>query len=373
MKTIGIIGGGQLGKMMVQAAKTLGFTVVVLDPYPNSPAGQVADREITGSLADPVKLRELVTQCDFTTYDIEHIETSELIRLADEGHIIRPDPRVLALTQDKLTQKQRLLDSGLAVPAFVKLESRDPQEFRQFGFPLVQKTRKGGYDGKGVMLMRSEADLAKVLPGDSMLERCVDIDLELAVMTVRGADGEVRSYPTVEMTFDSRCNALDTVIVPARISPELDAAAQKLARQCIDALGGVGIFGVEMFLDKQGRLSVNEVAPRPHNSGHYTIEACVTSQFEQHIRAVAGLPLGDCSQIRATVSMNLLGEPGFSGPPVVRGLEESLALPGVHFHLYGKPETRPLRKMGHVTVTAANLGEALRLADRVKAVLRIEA
>jgi 5-(carboxyamino)imidazole ribonucleotide synthase len=373
MKIIGIIGGGQLGRMMAQAAKKLGFTVKILDPGANSPGGQVADEQQIGSWNDPIAIRKLVESCDITTYDIEHINTDALIQLVDEGHTIHPDPRVLKTIQDKLTQKQTLKKFGVAVPDFIQQDANDLSAFSKFGYPLVQKTRTGGYDGKGVLVMKTEKDLSKALSGACMLEKMVDLKMELGVMVARGTDGNIVTYPVTEMTFDDRSNILDLCIVPARISEKIASEASKLAHDTIAAFGGVGIFGVELFLDKNDQLSVNEVAPRPHNSGHYTIEACVTSQYEQHIRAVAGLPLGDASMVRPSVMLNLCGEPGCEGTPVIQGYEESMALPGVSIHLYGKNETRAFRKMGHVTTTAKSLNIALELTEKVKEILKITA
>jgi 5-(carboxyamino)imidazole ribonucleotide synthase len=371
MKIIGIIGGGQLGRMMTLAAKKMGFSVTVLDPGENSPAGQVADKQIIGSWNDPDAIRQIVTQCDITTYDLEHINTDALIELADQGYTIHPDPRVLKTIQDKLTQKTRLKEFGVNVPDFIKQDEGHTQAFKDFGFPLVQKTRTGGYDGKGVLVMKTEADLARALPGSCMLEKMVDLEMELGVMVSRSTSGEIVTYPVTEMTFDEDTNILDLCIVPARISTELAAQAQKLAHDTMEAFGGVGIFGVELFLDKNGDLSVNEVAPRPHNSGHYTIEACVTSQYEQHIRAVSGLPLGSPIQARACVMYNLMGEPEHTGLPKVDGLEEILALPEVSLHMYGKKETRPFRKMGHITVTAENIDKAVQVTEQVKTIIKI--
>ncbi|EDM25217.1 phosphoribosylaminoimidazole carboxylase ATPase subunit [Lentisphaera araneosa HTCC2155] len=369
MKTIGIIGGGQLGRMMTQAAKKMGFHVIVLDPGENSPAGQVADSQILGSWNDSESLKKIVEACDVCTYDLEHVDTSALIELSDQGHEIHPDPRVLSVIQDKLLQKQCIEEAGLSTPAFIELT--EDADFAKFGFPLVQKTRKGGYDGKGVLVMKDESALVEKLPGECMLEKMVDLEMELGVMVARGIDGELVSYPVTEMTFDDRSNILDLCIVPARISADLEVKARTLAEKTIEALGGVGIYGVEMFVDKQGEVFVNEVAPRPHNSGHYTIEACVTSQYEQHIRAVAGLPLGSPEQMRPCVMYNLLGEPGHTGEPVLDGLEVCLHIPGVSLHMYGKAETRGFRKMGHVTVTSENLDEALEKALIVKKNLKV--
>lgn len=369
---LGIIGGGQLGKMTAVEAKKLGLQVIILDPAPNSPAGQIADHQIIGSFTDPEKLRELVEQCDVTTYDIEHIDTTVMQEIAAQGAQIHPSPKLLEIIQDKLVQKEVLSAAGLPVPEFLRLDAPDAAAFAEFGYPLAQKARKGGYDGRGVALLHGPADFDKALPGLCMVERLVDVEQELAVMVARGLDGEVCAYPVVEMVFDPRANILDLLLAPARIPKEVAAEAQALAIRTVEALDGVGVFGVELFLSRKGELLVNEVAPRPHNSGHYTIEACVTCQYEQHLRAITGLPLGSTDQLRPAAMINLLGEPGYSGPPVVEGLRQALAIPGVSVHIYGKEETRPFRKMGHVTVLDEDLERARLKALRVKDLLKIK-
>jgi 5-(carboxyamino)imidazole ribonucleotide synthase len=246
-------------------------------------------------------------------------------------------------------------------------------DLEAFGYPVVQKLRRGGYDGRAVALFRGPQDLGRLLPGPSMLETLVDLDRELAVMVARGLDGDVRAYPVVEMEAHPTANLLDLLVAPARIPPEVAEAARDLACRTVEALDGVGVFGVELFLAKDGALTVNEVAPRPHNSGHYTIEACLTSQFEQHLRAVTGLPLGSTDLVMPAAMINLLGEPGHSGPPLVEGLSETMAIPGVAVHIYGKAETRPFRKMGHVTVLDPDVNEARAKALRVRDLLRIKA
>lgn len=368
---IGIIGGGQLGKMMAQKAKKLGFTVVILDPSLKSPAGQVADRQIIGSFSDAAKLRELVEQCEVTTYDLEYVDTRVLKELAEEGHRICPSPTLLELVQDKLVQKEILSQSGIPTPEFRRVDQPSTVFFEQFGFPLVQKARRGGYDGKGVVVLHNKGDLPKALPGVSLIERFIEVDKELAVIVARGKDGAVQCYPVVEMVFDARANILDLVLAPARIPDRVASEAQTLAIQTVEVLNGVGVFGVEMFLSKTGKLFINEVAPRPHNSGHYTIEACVTCQFEQHLRAITGLPLGATDLMRPAAMINLLGEQDMAGWPVVEGLCEAMSIPGVSIHIYGKGETRPFRKMGHVTVLDEDLERARKKALQVKEILKI--
>ncbi len=368
---VGIIGGGQLGRMMVARAHKLGCVAVVLDPTPGSPAGQVSGHQIVGNFHDLAKLRELVESCDVTTFDLEDIDTEVLQQLEDEGHRIRPAPRVLATVQDKLIQKRHLREHGVPVPEFVAADEPSERAFAEFGYPLVQKARRGGYDGRGVVVMRGPGDIAEALTVPSMLERFVDAQCELAVLVARGLDGDTRCYPVVEMVFREGVNALEMLLSPARIAPELALAAQALAVRTVEALDGVGIFGVELFLDRAGTLLVNEVAPRTHNSGHHTIEANVTDQFEQHLRAVLGLPLGDTSELSPAARVNLLGAAGSSGRPVIHGLREALAMAGVSVHVYGKGRSAANRKMGHVTVIDPDLENARRKALEVQQVLSI--
>lgn len=369
---LGIVGGGQLAKMLAMEAKKLGFSVRVLDPTSASPAGQVCDQQIVGGFFERDKLRELAAGSDILTYDLEHIDTLSLRALEAEGTIIHPAPRLLETLQDKWLQKELLAQAGLPQSEYRRMDSLDEQDLHDFGFPLVQKSRRGGYDGRGVAILRDPSDLNRALSGPSLLERCVPIDKELAVMVARGRDGEMRTYPVAEMIFDPRSNALDLLLAPARISDELAARARALAARTAEACGAVGIFGVEMFLTQDGELLINEVAPRPHNSGHYTIEACRTSQYEQHLRAIAGLPLGLTDQHTPAAMINLVGEPGAQGRPLVRGLAEALALPGVSVHLYGKREVRPFRKMGHAVVVDPDPEQALALARHLKNILKIQ-
>ena len=368
---IGIIGGGQLGRMLAKAAKRLGCTCVVLDPTPGSPAGQVSGHQIVGDYHDPAKLRELAESCDVTTFDIEDIDTETLIQLEREGRRVHPSPSVLALIQDKLTQKQALAEAGIATAPFAAMPEPSSDAFAAFGYPLVQKARRGGYDGRGVSIMMASADYDRHLPVPSLVERFVPAEKELAVVVARGLDGDCRCYPVVEMCFRPGENVLEMLLAPADISAEIANAAVQLAVRTVEVLGGVGIFGVEMFLTADGQLVVNEVAPRTHNSGHHTIEANVTDQFEQHLRAVVGLPLGSTDQLSPAAMINLLGAPGHRGRPVIRGMAEALAIPGVCLHLYGKAATAPFRKMGHVTVLDPNIENAKLKAERVRALVEI--
>lgn len=370
---IGIVGGGQLGRMMAMAARKIGCAAVILDPDPDSPAGQVTGNQIVGDYHDPAKLRELVETSTVTTFDIEDIHAESLIELAREGHKVFPPPALLLAIQDKYTQKELFRNAGIPTSEFIDVPRPDPEVFAGFGYPLVQKARRGGYDGRGVAVMKSPEDFSDHLPVPGLLERFVAAEKELAVMVARGLDGEVAIYPVVEMDMRPGENVLDTLIAPARVSEGTRQAARDLARRTVEAMDGIGIFGVEMFLQADGTLYVNEVAPRTHNSGHYTIEACVCDQFEQHLRAIIGLPLGATDLLRPAAMINLLGAPGHDGRPVIAGLAEALSIPGVSVHIYGKSATRPHRKMGHVTILDENLDSACAKAESVRQLITITA
>ena len=365
---IGVIGGGQLGRMMIYRSKKLGFRFSVLDGK-DAPAKVLADSFIEGSLKDADALERLAGVSDVLTYEIEHINTDALEKLYERGVPMYPSPAVLRVIQDKLLQKELFIKKGIPTAAFFAENNPAAADFSLRKFPLVQKARRDGYDGRGVRVMRNASD--EPMPAPSIFEDMVDIDKELAVMVARGRDGSLAVFPVTEMAFNPDHNICDTVIAPARIDEKTAAAAREIAVSVVQALDGVGIFGVELFLDKKGGVLLNEVAPRPHNSGHYTMEACVTCQFEQHVRALSGLPLGDTTLLRPAVMLNLLGQSGSSGPVIVGGCEEALQVPGLSLHLYGKAETRPFRKMGHYTVTAPTLEEAVERAEYVRAVLKI--
>lgn len=368
---IGLIGGGQLGRMMVKAAKRLGCTCVVLDPVPGSPAAQVAGHQIVGDYSDPAKLRELAESCDLMTFELEDIETDTLTRLEAEGHRIFPRPALLATIQDKFHQKTFLREAGIPTSDFVDMPAPDEQAFADFGYPLVQKVRRGGYDGRGVVVMRNADAFVDNLPVPGFIERFVEADKELAVMVARNVAGECVAYPAVEMRFHTEDNVLDYLLAPAQVEADVAHRAEALAIRTVQAMDGVGMFGIEMFLTGDGELLVNEVAPRTHNSGHHTIEACVTDQFEQHLRAILDLPLGETRQLSPATMVNLLGEPGHKGRPMISGLAAVLRIPGVCVHLYGKAVTKPGRKMGHVTVIDDDIDTACAKAEQVKSLIKI--
>lgn len=377
-KKIGIIGGGQLGQMMILEAKKMGFYITVLDPTLNCPAHTIVDEYIVADFEDEKAIRLLAEKSDVVTYEFEHINAQVLKQLEAEGKKVYPTATSLEIIQNKFTQKSLLKKDGIPVPDFMAVSS--PAEIlaagKEYGFPLMLKACTGGYDGKGNYVVKNENDCEngyKELGGGTlplMAEKFYPFIMEISVLACRAINGDIKVYPVAENIHKD--SILDKTRVPASISAKTTENAMNLAKRVMEVFEGVGMFCVEMFVDKDGNVAINEVAPRPHNSGHYTIEACVTSQFEQHIRAVSGLPLGDPSLVRPVVMRNILGEEGSSGKAVVEGADEALAIPGVTLHVYGKETSKPKRKMGHLTATAATLEEAEKNADMAKDFIKIK-
>lgn len=353
--------------MSAQEARKLGFNVVVLDPNEKCPASMVADH-IKGDLNDPERLEELNKIADIISYEIEKIDTKVLKENIDSWKIY-PQIEILEIIQNKENQKKFFQKSGIPVPFFKDISSIE--EIKQY-LPAVQKVKFGGYDGRGVVIIKSEEDLKKAIDAPSYIEELVDIEKELAVIVVRDANGNIKTYPVVDMEFNEEGNLLDYLISPAEIDERYKKEAKEIAQSAIESLNGIGVFGVELFLDKKGKILLNEVAPRPHNSGHYTIESCETSQFEQHIRILTNLPLGSTYQMIPAITVNLLGEEGYTGKPVYEGLEKVMSIDGVYVHIYGKQKTFPLRKMGHITVIDKDINKAFEKAKFVKHNLKVK-
>ncbi len=366
--TIGIIGGGQLGKMLIQEAKKMDFKVIVLDPSPDAPAGRIADDHIIAGFYDKEKIRELVTKCDVTTFELENIDAEELYILEKKGHKIFPSPRTLEKIKDKSIQKEILEANNIPTSKWERIEDIK-ETAKSLGFPFVQKSCRGGYDGRGVFVIKAEKDFENALSDESFGEKFVDFQKELAVMVSRGIDGETKCYPVVDMVFDEGQNICDLIIAPGKIDGEIEKKAMELAMKSVEVFEGVGVFGVEMFLTKDGQVLINEIAPRVHNSGHYTIEGCVTSQFEQHIRAICGIPLGSTELIIPSVVMNILGEENANGTPYYEGFKDALSIAGVNIHIYGKDLVKPYRKMGHVTIVDKDVDIAIEKSNKVRKVL----
>lgn len=365
---VGILGGGQLAQMLTQAAISLGLDTAIYDTVPDTPASRLTHHNGVGTWDDLAALREFATACDVLTLENEFVRAEPLIALAAEGVAIHPGGHTLAKIQDKLIQKQTLIAAGLPVPPFESVASVADAEHAgaTFGYPIVLKKRYGGYDGYGNATVLRHSEVAEAYAHLSatgaalMAESFVSFARELAVMVVRAHDGETRAYPVVETV--QRNHICHIVRAPAGVPRHVAALAQEIAVRAVQAFGGVGIFGVELFELLDGQIVLNEIAPRPHNSGHYTIEACVTSQFENHLRAVLGWPLGDVSQRSPAVMVNLLGTR--AGPASAADIAPALGVPGAHVHLYGKREGRVGRKMGHITALGATVADAERIAVR---------
>ena len=372
---LGVLGGGQLGKMMALPAANWHLPYWVLDVDETVPAATYATNFVAGDFRNKKDVLAFGKKVDVLTIEIEHVHTGALRKLQAAGKIVHPAPEVLDIIKDKGTQKQFYVDQGLPTSPFQlfsgKGSIRKAVQEGKLSLPFVQKSRTEGYDGKGVAVIQTAEDLRRrLLPGPAVVEDLVAIDKELAVIVARNARGEVRSFPVVEMVFDPVANLVDYLFSPAQISLELAQKATQIAEDTAAAYQLSGLLAVELFLTKAGEILINEVAPRPHNSGHHTIESCPTSQFEQHLRAVLNLPLGDTQLRQVAVMVNILGEPGYTGDVRYEGMEVVMGIPGVFVHLYGKQQTRPFRKMGHVTILADTPPEALAKAEQVKQALK---
>lgn len=365
MKTVGIVGGGQLGRMLTDAAHRLGFSVVILDPTPDSPAGQVADKQIVGSITDPAMLRALADEADYLTFEIELADNATLEEIASDTPV-NPAPETLGIIKDKYEQKRFLATHGIPTADFMEIKSVDDAEKAgsEFGYPYVLKAKRDSYDGRGNALVEKAEDVegafSKLAGRELYAEKFVPFTKELAVVAARSVGGEIATYPPVETVHVN--HICDTVSIPALVPSDTAVEAESVARKVMEHLKGAGVFAIEMFL--ANRVIVNEIAPRVHNSGHVTIEACETSQFEQHIRAVTGMSLGPTAlKVPAAVMLNILGKR--NGPAQPEGFEDA-ANEGAYVHLYGKHETRVGRKMGHVTLVAETVPEAHEKAEKIR-------
>lgn len=370
---LGVLGGGQLGRMLIQEAVNFDVYIHCLDPDPQAPCADLAQSFTIGSLTDFDTVYNFGKDKDVLTVEIEHVNIEALEKLEQEGKKIFPQPHILKMVQDKGIQKQFYVANDIPTPSFYLVENKSEIQNFIHEFPFMQKMRKGGYDGKGVTALKSEADLPNAFNVPSVLESFVDFEKELSVIVARNQNGETSVFPVVECEFNLEANLVEFLFAPANVSLGIKKSAEHLAIKIINALEMVGILAVELFLTKSGELLVNEIAPRPHNSGHHTIECNVTSQFEQHMRSVLNLPLGSTRIIQAGVMINLLGEIDFEGAAIYKNLEEAMAIPGVKTHIYGKANTKSFRKMGHITVTAETLEEALKTGRKVKSLIKVEA
>ncbi|HIP37344.1 MAG TPA: 5-(carboxyamino)imidazole ribonucleotide synthase [Crocinitomix sp.] len=370
---LGILGGGQLGRMFIQEAANLDVKVYIMDNSGYSPAREVAHLFTFGNITDYEDVYYFGKDKDVLTIEIENVNVKALYDLEKEGVKVYPQPRIIELVQDKGIQKQFYKDQNIPTAPFYLIERQDDLKQYILQLPFMQKIRKGGYDGKGVVPIKSEADIVKGFDAPSVLEKFVDFEKELSVIVGRNAKGEVKCFPLVEQVFNAEANLVEFLISPAQVEAGIETKAQNIAKKIITKLKMVGILAVEFFLTKDGEVLVNEIAPRPHNSGHQTIEGNITSQYEQHLRSILNLPLGSTEITNASVMINLLGEKGQVGKVKYLGLEKVLEWKGVKPHIYGKAITKPFRKMGHVTVVNHSLDKAKEIAKEVKNTLKVVA
>lgn len=365
---IGVLGGGQLGRMLIQEATNLNLHIHILDPDKNAPCSSIAQSFTCASLTDYDAVIEFGKDKSLITVEIENVNIEALEALENTGIPVYPQPRVLRIIKDKGTQKEFYKEHHIPTSSFTLYENKDALINASINYPVVQKLRTGGYDGKGVQILN---DASSSFEDAHLIENLVDFEKEISIIVARNKDGQISTFPSVECEFNPDAHLVEFLFSPAEISADIERKAKDIASDVIKKLDMVGILAVEMFLTKSGEILVNEIAPRPHNSGHHTIECCKTSQFAQHLRSIIGLPLGDTSLVQVGAMVNLLGEKGYTGTAKYEGLDELLKFSGVYPHLYGKEITKPMRKMGHITITGKTLNEVKRTAEAIKGVVKI--
>ncbi len=374
-QTIGILGGGQLGKMLLNTTYQWDLQTKVMDPSAEAPARIACNHFVQGDLMDYQTVVDFGKEVDVLTIEIENINADALATLEQQGVKVYPQAAVLKVIQNKCHQKQFYQKNKIPTASFQlfnsKEELKDAVGRGLISFPFVWKSESMGYDGYGVQIVRSNQNLEQIKEGACMAEELVAIEKELGIIVCRSPKGETRCYPCVEMEFHPEANQVEYVLSPARISKDVAKKAEEIALAVSKAFQHVGLLAVELFLTKDGEIWVNEVAPRPHNSGHYSIEASYTSQFEQHIRALLDLPLGNTANKVSGVMVNLVGKEGHNGPVHYKNIEHILAIEGVNPHIYGKKETRPFRKMGHITIVNKELSVARKIAEDVKETIEV--
>jgi 5-(carboxyamino)imidazole ribonucleotide synthase len=367
---VGILGGGQLGRMLIQSGIDFNIPFAVLDPDAHAPCSTLAEF-YHGKLTDFDTVLKFGSTCDIITIEIENVNTSALQELVKQGKKVYPQPEIIELIQDKRQQKIFYEKHNIPTAEFLLVDNAADVKSHASFLPAVNKLGREGYDGRGVQIIHTPEDLSKAFDAPGLLEKLIPFEKEIAVIVARNERGEVKSFPAVEMVFHPIQNLVEYLFAPADLSPEILSMSDEIAKTLVQKLNLVGVLAVEMFVTREGKVLVNEMAPRPHNSGHQTIEANTTSQYEQHLRSILNFPLGDTSLILPSAMVNLLGEPGFEGKAQYQGMEAVLKLSGIHVHLYGKRITKPFRKMGHVTIVDKDLERLKKKADFVKQTLKV--
>jgi 5-(carboxyamino)imidazole ribonucleotide synthase len=372
---LGVLGGGQLGRMLLAETQKLDIHTSILDNNKNAPCAEICNTFIVGDLLDFNAVYNFGKTVDLLTIEIENVNLDALEKLENEGLTIFPKPKDLRIIQSKAVQKKFYVSNQIPTADFSHFlnssEVKDAYQKDSLAFPFVWKAARFGYDGTGVKIVRTVEDLENLPNVECIAEKMIPFKNELAVIVARNAEGEVKTYPVVEMEFHPEANQVEYVICPARINSRVAEKAREIALKVVSDLDFVGLLAVEMFQTIDDKILVNEVAPRPHNSGHYSIEASYTNQFEQHLRSILNLPLGNTDSKVAGIMVNLVGEEGFSGDVIYQNIENILKIDGVTPHIYGKKETRPFRKMGHVTIVNSDIDIARKVAQEVKETIRV--
>lgn len=370
--TLGILGGGQLGKMLLQVTSRLSIKTNVLDPSNDSPCKEICSEFTKGQLMDFDAVYNFGKNCDLVTYEIEHINVDALEKLEKEGVKVFPNSSTLRIIQDKSIQKQFFIDNNIPTAKFKYYNSLKDLNVEKLKFPCVWKKTKFGYDGYGVKILKSKKDLNNLPETQFIIEEMIPFKKELATTVVRNQNGDIEIFPIVEMMFNEISNQVEFVVCPAQVRDELKARAEKVALKVSKTFKQVGLLAVEMFITHDNTILVNEVAPRPHNSAHYSIEACINSQFDQHINAILNLPLGCSKSNNYAIMANLVGGIGYNGDVIYEGINEAMNFDNVKIHIYGKKETKPNRKMGHITVIDTDLKSGLQIAKTIKNLIQIK-
>ena len=368
---LGVLGGGQLGRMLLTETQKFDIYTLILDGATNAPCADICNEFHKGDLMDYQTVYNFGKKVDLLTIEIEHVNIEALLQLEKEGLTVYPQASVLKTIQHKGIQKDFFKNNDIPTANYKRFTSIKSLK-KEVRPPFVWKSAQFGYDGMGVKVVRSASDFDTLSETDCIVEDLIPFKNELAVIVARNKDGETKTYPVVEMEFHPTANQVEYVICPARIDSHVATKAQEIALHVADAFQFVGLLAVEMFQTEDDEILVNEVAPRTHNSGHYSIEASYTNQFEQHLRAILNLPLGNTDSKVAGIMVNLVGEEGYTGEVVYQHMEEILKIDGVTPHIYGKKETRPFRKMGHVTIVNKNIDEARRIAEKVKKTIKVQ-
>jgi len=372
---LGILGGGQLGRMLLAETQKFDIHTSILENNKNAPCAEICNEFVVGDLLDFNTVYHFGKKVDILTIEIENINLDALDKLEDEGVIIYPKPKDLRIIQSKARQKKFYTEHQIPTAAFNHFEYlnelKHSLENKHITFPFVWKAARFGYDGNGVKIVRNNSDLNSLPNEECITEELIPFKNELAVIVAKNENGETKTYPVVEMEFHPEANQVEYVLCPARIDSKVAEKAKEVALKVVNDLDFVGLLAVEMFQTETDEILVNEVAPRPHNSGHYSIEASYTNQFEQHLRSILNLPLGNTENKVAGIMVNLVGEEGFSGEVIYQNIEKIIKIDGVTPHIYGKKETRPFRKMGHVTIVNSDINKAREIAQKVKETIRV--